>query len=191
MFTTFPDLFANVYGFSAGISGLCYIGLGVGFLIATIFGASYADRAYHSLSAKNGGKGKPEYRIPALIFGSFFVPIGLFWYGWSAQARIHWIMPIIGSGIFGFGMMTTFLPIQLYLVDTFTYAASALAAASVFRSMLGFAFPLFGEQMYAALGNGGGNSLLAGLAIIIGIPFPVWLWFYGEKIRQRSKLSRA
>jgi len=29
------------------------------------------------------------------------------WYGWSAQAKMHWIMPIIGSGIFGFGMMTT------------------------------------------------------------------------------------
>ena len=24
------------------------------------------------------------------------------WYGWSAQARIHWIMPIIGTGIFSF-----------------------------------------------------------------------------------------
>lgn len=119
-------------------------------------------------------------------------------------------MPIIGSGIFGFGMMTTLyvhvisspsslidhsiavsLPIQLYLVDTFTYAASALAAASVFRSTLGFAFPLFGEQMYAALGNGGGNSLLAGLGIVLGIPFPMWLWFYGEKVRQRSTLSRS
>ncbi|KAI0347386.1 multidrug resistance protein 4 [Trametopsis cervina] len=191
MFTTFPILFTDIYGFSAGIAGLCYIGLGLGFLLATVFGASVSDKIYHSLSARNGGKGKPEFRIPALIFGSFFVPIGLFWYGWSAQARIHWIMPIIGSGIFGFGMMTTFLPIQLYLVDTFTYAASALAAASVFRSTLGFAFPLFGEQMYAALGNGGGNSLLAGLAVVLGIPFPVWLWFKGEEIRQRSTLSRS
>jgi hypothetical protein len=25
------------------------------------------------------------------------------WFGWSAQAKLHWIMPIIGSGIFGFG----------------------------------------------------------------------------------------
>lgn len=25
------------------------------------------------------------------------------WYGWSAQAKIHWIMPIIGTAIFGFG----------------------------------------------------------------------------------------
>ena len=82
------------------------------------------------------------------------------------------------------------LPIQLYLVDTFTYAASALAAASVFRSMLGFAFPLFGQQMYNAMGYGGGNSLLAGLAIVIGIPFPVYLWYKGEQIRNRSSLAR-
>lgn len=60
-------------------------------------------------------------------------------------------MPIIGTGIFGFGAMLTLyalfsrrgeadinllhyvasLPIHLYLVDTFTYAASALSAASV------------------------------------------------------------
>ncbi|KAJ3554503.1 hypothetical protein NM688_g3076 [Phlebia brevispora] len=190
MFTTFPSLFSDVYGFSPGIAGLCYIGLGLGFLLATFFGASFADKIYHTLSERNNGKGKPEYRIPPLIFGSLFVPIGLFWYGWSAQAKIHWIMPIIGTGIFGFGMMTTYLPIQLYLVDTFTYAASALSAAAVFRSMLGFAFPLFGEQMYAALGNGGGNSLLAGFAIVLGIPFPIWLWFYGERIRARSSLAR-
>lgn len=82
------------------------------------------------------------------------------------------------------------LAIFLYLVDTFTYAASALAAASVSRCVLGFAFPLFGTQMFEALGYGGGNSLLAGLAIVLGIPFPVFLWFYGERIRRNSTLTR-
>lgn len=86
--------------------------------------------------------------------------------------------------------MTSFLPIQLYLVDAFTFAASALSAAAVFRSVLGFAFPLFGEQMYAKLGNGGGNSLLAGIAILIGIPFPIWIWFKGAEVRSRSSLAR-
>ena len=46
-------------------------------------------------------------------------------------------------------------------------------------------------RMKAALGNGGGNSLLAGLGIVLGIPFPVWLWFYGEKVRARSTLTRV
>ncbi|PIL37274.1 MFS general substrate transporter [Ganoderma sinense ZZ0214-1] len=189
MFAVFPDVFTGIYGFSIGIGGLAYIGLGVGFVSATLASVYLSDGVYNRLVKKHG-KGKPEFRIPVLVFGSFFVPVGVFWYGWSVQARIHWIMPIIGTGIFGFGMMTTFLPIQLYLVDTFTFAASALAAASVFRSMLGFAFPLFGSQMFDALGVGGGNSLLAGLAIALGIPFPVWLWFYGERMRARSSLAR-
>ncbi|KAF7433191.1 hypothetical protein PC9H_005140 [Pleurotus ostreatus] len=191
MFATFANFFKEAYNFSPGIGGLCYLGLGIGFFIATMFGARIGDQIYASLSAKNGGVGKPEMRVPALIFGSFFVPIGLFWYGWSAQARLYWIMPIIGSGIFGFGKTIETLPIQLYLVDAFSYAASALAAASVLRSLLGFIFPLFGQQMYNALGLGGGNSLLAGLSIILGIPFPIWIWYNGERIRLRSKLSKA
>ncbi|KAF7302176.1 SAP domain-containing protein [Mycena indigotica] len=190
MFATFSTLFSEVYGFGTGIGGLTYIGLGVGFMLATIFSARWGNDIYLSLSQRNGGKGEPEMRIPALILGSLFVPVGLFWYGWSAEARIHWIMPIIGSGIFGFGMMTTFLPIQLYLVDTFTYAASALSAASVFRSLLGFAFPLFGQQMFNALGTGGGNSLLGGLGIVLGIPFPIYLYYHGAEIRQKSAFSR-
>ncbi|KAJ7887576.1 major facilitator superfamily domain-containing protein [Mycena olivaceomarginata] len=170
MFTTFSTLFSGTYGFNTGTGGLTYLGLGVGFIAATAFSARSANEVYIHLAKKNGGKGEPEMRIPALIVGSLFVPVGLFWYGWSAEAKIHWIMPIIGSGIFGFGMMSTFLPIQLYLVDAFQFAASALSAASVFRSLLGFAFPLFGHQMFEALGMGGGNSLLGGLAIVLGIP---------------------
>ena len=68
----------STYGFSTGIGGLAYIGLGVGFLISALFGAKFGDAAYRHLSKKhNNGKGKPEYRVPVLIVGSFFVPIGI------------------------------------------------------------------------------------------------------------------
>ncbi|KAG1772837.1 major facilitator superfamily domain-containing protein [Suillus placidus] len=77
MFTTIPDLFSNVYHFSIGTGGLPYIGIGVGFLSATIFGARICDKIYLHLATENGGKGKPEMRAPALIFGSLFVPMGL------------------------------------------------------------------------------------------------------------------
>ncbi|KAH6917888.1 multidrug resistance protein 4 [Coprinopsis sp. MPI-PUGE-AT-0042] len=190
MFATFAEFFATTYGFKAGVGGLAYLGLGVGFMLATIGGAKFADQVYHKLAAKNGGVGTPEMRIPALFFGSFFVPIGIFWYGWSAQAKLHWIMPIIGSGIFAFGMMTAFLPIQLYLVDSFQFAASAVAAAALFRSLLGFAFPLFGKQMFDAMTIGGGNSLLAGVSIVLGIPFPAYLYYKGAELRARNPLTR-
>jgi len=190
MFATFTDLFSGTYGFGIGTSGLAYLGLGIGFASASVFSVRFSDRMYAYYQAKNNGVAKPEMRIPALIVGSLFIPVGLFWYGWSAQAKIHWIMPIIGTGIFGFGLMTCFLPITLYLVDSFTYAASVTSATNVFRNLLGFAFPLFGARMYDALGIGGGNSLLAGLAIVIGIPFPIWFWYKGEEIRSRNPLNR-
>ena len=41
------DLFAEVYHFSIGIAGLAYIGLGLGFLAASIFGARISDQIYH------------------------------------------------------------------------------------------------------------------------------------------------
>ncbi|KAF8575740.1 MFS general substrate transporter [Ramaria rubella] len=190
MFTTFPDLFSGIYGWGPGVSGLAYLGPGIGFMIATVIGAKLLSKVYDKLCARNGGRGKPEFRIPVMFLGSALVPIGLLWYGWSAQARTHFIMPIIGSGIYSGGMMFVFIPLQLYLVDAFTYAASALAAASVFRALFAFAFPLFGEQMFAALGFGGGNSLLAGLAFITGIPFPLWLYYKGEEMRLRNPLNR-
>jgi hypothetical protein len=73
-------------------------------------------------------------------------------------------------------------------VDAFAFPASAISAAAFLQSPLGFAFPLFGQDMYLKLGYGGGNTLLAGLAIVIGIPFPIWIWYKGEGIRRKSPI---
>ncbi|KXN82227.1 hypothetical protein AN958_02918 [Leucoagaricus sp. SymC.cos] len=78
MLSTFAQFFSMTYGFGAGVGGLAYLGLRVGFFAATVFGGKFAGQIYAYLSAKNGGVGKPEMRIPALFFGSLFVPVGLF-----------------------------------------------------------------------------------------------------------------
>jgi hypothetical protein len=49
---------------------------------------------------------------------------------------------------------------------------------------------MFGTQMFDVLGFGMGNTLLAVVAIVLGIPFPIYLWFYGERLRARSSLMR-
>ncbi|KAF7325718.1 hypothetical protein MKEN_00422100 [Mycena kentingensis (nom. inval.)] len=161
-FVTFNGFFTSTYRLTTGEAGLMYTGLGAGFVLATSCGAKFSNILYTYLADRNGGKGEPEMRIPPIFFGSVWVPIGLLWYGWSAEQKLHWIMPVVGSSIFGFGMMVSFLPIQLYLVDSFKYAASALSAAFLFRSLLGFSFPLFGHEIFEKLGYGWGFSLLAG-----------------------------
>lgn len=74
--------------------------------------------------------------------------------------------------------------IQTYLVDAFTiFAASALAGNMMVRSVMASVLPLAAPQMYARLGYGWGNSLLAFLALAM-IPVPALLMIYGERMRK-------
>lgn len=76
------------------------------------------------------------------------------------------------------------MSISTYLVDTYTvYAASAIAAATVFRSLLGALLPLAGRKMFQALGVGWGSSLMAFIAVAL-IPMPLALYKWGERIRK-------
>ena len=76
------------------------------------------------------------------------------------------------------------MPISTYLVDAFTvYAASASAAAAVFRSILGALLPLAGNSMYNAMGVGWGTSLLGFIAVAF-IPLPIILFKFGQRIRE-------
>ena len=83
------------------------------------------------------------------------------------------------------------MPIQAYLVDAFTaHAASALAAAAVWRSVVGALLPLAGLPMYKALGLGWGNSLLGFIAVAM-IPIPFMLVKFGERIRTNPRFQVA
>lgn len=182
---TFPDVFRGSYGFSVNISGLMYLGLGIGFILGTIFWSVAIEWFYNDLTRKNGGVPKPEYRLPCLCFCGVGIPVGLVWYGWLAQKKLHWIMPCIGSGIFGFSLVAVFQTIQNYLIDMNNrFAASSVAAAAVFRSTFGFGFPLFAHAMYDRLNYGWGNTMCAFIALALGVPFPVFCLIYGEKLRE-------
>jgi hypothetical protein len=122
LFTTFPSVFEGRYGFTTGTIGLSYIGIGVGCLLGTVLTGYTTDRIMVYL-AKTGER-KPEYRLPAMIPGAFVIPIGLVWYGWSADKGVQFIMPIIGTSLFGLGLMMIFMPISMYLVDFYSKDSS-------------------------------------------------------------------
>lgn len=68
------------------------------------------------------------------------------------------------------------------------YAASAIAANTIARSACGAAAPLFTNQMFEALGVGGGGSLIGGVATVLAI-IPFMFYKYGRQIRVRSKFA--
>ncbi|THC97100.1 hypothetical protein EYZ11_003418 [Aspergillus tanneri] len=187
--STFPALWTSpkYYNESTGIGCLNYISLGLGFWFGSQVCAPLNDRIYGRLKARNNNTGRPEFRVPLLSLSAILTPGGLFIYGWTAQTHHHWIAPNIGALLFGMGNIVTFQCIQTYMVDAYTrFAASALAAAACLRSLAGFGFPLFAPYMYNKLEYGWGNSLLAFMSIALGIPAPIFLWTFGEKLRRMS-----
>ena len=47
---TLADVFSTDYGFNIGAGGLAYLGLGVGFMAASLFGAKFGGEVYKQVS---------------------------------------------------------------------------------------------------------------------------------------------
>ncbi|KAI1263639.1 major facilitator superfamily transporter [Xylariaceae sp. FL1019] len=190
MFSTFSFVFEGQYGFSQGVSGLVYISLGIGFAFGLTAQQLMGDRIQRKLANKyNDGKPKPEYRIPPMALTGFFIPAGLFIYGWTAEEKLQWAVPLVGVLLVGVGICIVNININAYLVDAFTvYAASALAANAVLRSLFGALFPLFSLKLYNSLGYGWGNSVLAFIALALW-PVSILFYWYGEGLRHKFPVT--
>ncbi|KAJ4989056.1 MFS multidrug transporter [Stagonosporopsis vannaccii] len=189
MLSTFPLVFEEVYDMDVGPASLNYLSMCLGFLIGLQISHPLMDGLYAHLKIKyNVEEGLPEFRVPPMLIAGILCPIGLFIYGWTAQAGVHWIAPNIGCVIVAIGMIIGFQCSQAYTTDAYEakYAASAAAVGAFMRTMCGFSFPLFAVQMYEKLGLGWGNSLLAFMTLGLALVSPVLLWFYGPKLRAMS-----
>jgi MFS transporter, DHA1 family, multidrug resistance protein len=187
-FESFPIVFVEIYGFSLGEEGLAFLGLLVAALIALI--CLWAWFYYQEKQFDESGNIQPEKRlIPAMVSG-IFVPICLFWFGWSSRSSVHWIVPIIGSGFFSVAAFPLFQAVMSYLADAYPAdAASVFAGNDLFRSAFGTGFPLFASAMYKNLGVAWASSTLAFLGIAF-IPIPYVLFIYGKRLRMMSKHAR-
>jgi hypothetical protein len=181
-------VFTETYHWQTDICGLAYIGLGIGFFGGTGVVVKISDATVVRMTKANGGVFEPEMRLPACLFFTCFIPITFFWYGWSADKAVHWIVPVIGLAQFGFGLMGIFVPIQTYTVPSTPFAASGLAALTVSCSLFGAFLPLAGPGMYDSLGLGWGNSILGFIAIGV-ISAPMLIFKYGGLIRKKCLLK--
>ena len=147
---------------------------------------------FQYLRIRHQGPGKPEYRIPMMFVGALLTPVGIVIYGWGAQAHAAWFVPDLGGFIFAVGLDISTQSVTTYVVDCYTrHAASAVAAVAVVRYSFAAIFPLFGPGLVRELGYGVGNSLLGGVAALLGWPAVVLLWLYAGKLRAWSRYAKV
>ncbi|KAI7108075.1 MFS general substrate transporter [Hortaea werneckii] len=184
IYTNMQSIYGDEYGFSTEQVGLLYLGPGLGFLSAVWFLVPRIDTVYNKLTARNDGKARPEYRLPLANIGAVFIPVSLFWFAWTVQYRTPWLASIASTFFYGIGQVMILNCTQNYYIDSFEkYAASAIAAGAVFRSLVGGVVPLFAPALFEKLGYGWGISLFGFLAVAIA-PAPMIFFWYGQQVRE-------
>ncbi|KAH7408112.1 major facilitator superfamily domain-containing protein [Phaeosphaeria sp. MPI-PUGE-AT-0046c] len=189
IYTNMQPIYSDLYGFDTEKVGLLYLGPGFGFLFAVWFLVPRIDTVYKSLTAKNNEKARPEFRLPLANIGAVFIPMSLFWFAWTVEKHAHWFASISGTFFYGIGQVMILNCTQNYFIDSFEkYAASAIAAGTVFRSVVGGIIPLGAPALFEQLGYGWGISVFAFVSLLLA-PAPLLFYIYGERLRERFKVN--
>jgi len=189
IYTNMQQVYGGEYGFSTEQVGLLYLFPGLGFLTSVWFLVPRIDTVYKSLTARNNGKAKPEFRLPLANIGSVLIPISLFWFAWTIEYHVHWLATIISTFFYGMGQVMILNTVQNYYIDSFEkYAASAIAAGAVFRSLVGGVVPLLAPPMFDKIGYGWGISVFGFLSLAIA-PAPILFFYFGQRIRERFQIE--
>lgn len=132
---------------------------------------------------------KPKHRIPPMIVGGVIAPASLFLYGWTVEKRIHWIAPVIATGMLAFSVVIIALSAYGYIADAFPkQVASAMTSTIIAQSVIGALMPLAGPSLNVHLGVGWGSSLLGFIALAT-LPIPIFIMSdYGEWLQQRTSI---
>ncbi|KAF2805049.1 MFS general substrate transporter [Mytilinidion resinicola] len=187
-FVAYPIVFSDLRGWSPGLTGLGYLGLGIGGLI-TICCEPLIRRMINSHQKDPAtGKVAPEAMVSVVVIAAISIPVGELIFAWTCTPNVHWVVPIIAGIPFGAGNCAVFIYASNYLVYSYgIYAASALAGNAVLRSIMGGCLPLAGPSLYAKLGPHWAGTFL-GLLEVSLIPIPLIFWKYGHTIRKKSVL---
>jgi len=138
-----PLAFEEVYMFSLGTTGLCYLGICVGGIVC-IPPYWYYNYYYVEPRFSKDGTLRPEIRLEPALPTCICLPLCLFMFGWTARADIPWIVPIIGTSFFTIGAFGAFFDVLNYLGDAYPAEFASISAGNdFFRSCFGAAFPLF------------------------------------------------
>ena len=187
-------IFTETYGFSEGITGLSFIGIGIGLCFATAlvpFMYVWAKRDLAKMREQAGARLPPEFRLWYSMLGAPAIPISMLWMGWTAYPHISYWSPLSASVLFGYGIFCVFLSSYQYIIDSYeSYSASALAGVTLIRYVAAGGMVEAAIPFYRNLSVHWALTILGCLSALL-VPIPYLFYLYGTKIRGKSKYAVA
>jgi MFS family permease len=190
-------IFQEIYHMSQGITGLLFLGIGVGFIFTTALVPliyTWTKRELQEIQTANPSvvaRLPPESRLWFAMLGAPALPISLFWMGWTAYPSVSYWSPLCASTFFGYGILTIFISITQYIIDSYEmYAASALVMTVLVRFVAAGGMVEATIPMYRHLGVHWTLTVFGCISLVF-TPVPYFFYKYGPKIRNHSRYAIA
>ncbi|CAD0012195.1 unnamed protein product [Aureobasidium pullulans] len=174
------------YLFSNSDVGLVWFSPLIGSLIGAYFSGPLNDRLTVYLSNRNRGWREPEYRLWAFIPSAIIMPGGLIIYGATAAHGLHWIAPVFGMGLVGFGLSVGGTVTMSYILDSYKEIdTQVITTIILLRNIIGFGIS-FGIQSWID-GMGLQNTFIfVGCLSFAVTMFAVFFIVFGKRMRRRT-----
>ena len=185
-------IFTQTYHFSEGLTGLSFLGIGIGLCFASLLVPViyiWAQRDLAHIRTTGGDRLPPEFRLWFAMLGAPAIPISLFWMGWTAYPSISPWSPLAASVLFGYGILCVFISCYQYIIDSYeSFSASALASVTLIRYVIAGGMVEVAIPFYDRLGVQDTLTVLACLsALLVPVPYAFYRW--GARIRSWSRYA--
>ncbi|KAH9904338.1 MFS general substrate transporter [Xylariomycetidae sp. FL2044] len=136
------------------------------------------------------GHGRPEARFLISLVTVWGFPISLLWFAFTCDGSVSFWSPVVAGGLLGFCDPLLWLGMLNYIADSYTnVAASAIAAFLIPSFLIAAGCCHIGIVMFERMGAKWAMATLGfisfGLVALVYV-----LYFFGAKIRSKSKLAR-
>ncbi|GMM36808.1 Qdr3 protein [Saccharomycopsis crataegensis] len=157
------------YNFSTIIVGLCYIPNSTSYILTSLFSGRWIDKLLQNFEKKHGFL-SPEARISWNCYiAAIILPLSLLISGWCWDKKTFWIIPMVGTFIWGAGSLLVINTTVTYVVDSLPgRGATGVALNNLLRQLLATLACFVQEPLTVALGPGVLYSILAGILFVSG-----------------------
>lgn len=153
--------------------------------MASLIGGRWNDRLLNKYAEKHGEL-VPESRISwNIVLAIILFPMACMIFGWTLKYGVFWLVPLVGTALFGFASMLVIGATVTYLVDTLPgKGATGVALNNLIRMILAAVATFIVEPLLRAIGPGILFSIITGILVVSSLVL-VYLKKHGAYFREK------
>ncbi|KAG4268370.1 hypothetical protein FPRO04_12404 [Fusarium proliferatum] len=149
----FDYIFKETYKLEPGYQGSCFAAIAAGATAFVLCGPGLYEWARQHTERVRGASIQPEFRLWPAIVAAPFLPIALFWLGWTNYSTVSIWSGLGACFLFGIVLTSIYVSSYEYITDSYgEHSAIALGSITMSRYLIAGGMVMAARPMYEGIG---------------------------------------